>query len=220
MHSGFQPNFEYDSSKLVLACRSCHNKVLAVPLTDVPDVKYGDSEAWLIAKCPQCNEKVFVIFDTLNHYVSRTFPFGYIKSSDYSDDIPENVRIDLAEAELCKRAKAYRASVVMYRRVVENVAKKELGLEKITDNKADNLKKKISLMFSEGLITKPIEQQAQEIREFGNYGAHPADDGLDLEITWEDVELIDDLVWDIVRTIYLQPAKHKKLQEKRTEDKL
>ena len=30
--------------------------------------------------------------------------------------------------------------------------------------------------------------------------------------------LIDDLVWDIIRTIYLQPAKHKKLQAKRSGD--
>ena len=216
MPPGVRPDFKYDSSKLVLTCRNCHNKVLAVALTDVPEVKYGDTEVWLIAKCPQCSEKVFVIFDTLNHYVSRTFPFGYITASDYSDDIPENIRTDLAEAELCRRAQAYRASVVLYRRVVESVAKKELGQKKITDNKADNLKKKITLMFSEGLITKPIEQQAQEIREFGNYGAHPADDGLDLDIGREDVELIDDLVWDIIRTIYIQPANHKKLKTKRT----
>jgi hypothetical protein len=218
MHTGIRPDFEYDSSKLVLTCRSCHNTVLAVAVTNVPEVQYGDSEAWLIAECPQCNEKVFVIYDTLNHHVGRTFPFGYIKATDYSDDIPENIRTDLAEAELCRRAQAYRASVVMYRRVVENIAKKELGQKMITDENADDLKKKIILMFKKGLITKPIEQQAQEIRLFGNYGAHPADDGLDLQIGKEDVELIDDLVWDIIRTIYVQPAKHRKLQSKRTEE--
>lgn len=219
MPPGVRPDFKYDKSKLVLTCRGCHNKVLAVALTDIPGVRYGDSEVWLIAECPQCNEKVFVIFDTLNHHVGRTFPFGYINASDYSEDIPENIRTDLAEAELCRRTQAYRAAVVMYRRVVENVAKKELGVKKIADEKADNLKKKIVLMFKEGLITEPIEQQAQEIREFGNYGAHPADDGLDLDITREDVEQIDDLVWDIIRTTYLQPAKHKKLQAKRKEQK-
>lgn len=219
MPPGFQPDFKYDSSKLVLTCRSCNNKVLAVALTNVPEVRYGDTEVWLIAECPQCNEKVFVIYDTLNHYVGRTFPFGYIKASEYSEDIPENIRNDLAEAELCRRAQAYRVAVVMHRRVVENIAKKELGQKKITDNKATDLKKKITLMFNEGLITKPIEQQAQEIREFGNYGAHPADDGLDLDIGREEVELIDDLVWDIIRTVYIQPAKHKKLQSKRTEQK-
>lgn len=217
MPPGIRPDFRYDSSKLVLTCRNCHNKVLAVAQTAIPEVRYGDMEVWLIAECPQCNEKVFVIYDTLNQRVDRTFPFGYIKASDYSDDIPENIRTDLAEAELCRRTQAYRAAVVLYRRAVENVAKKELGQQKIADAKADNLKKKIALMFTEGLITKQIEQQAQEIREFGNYGAHPADDGLDLDIGREDVELIDDLVWDIVRTIYIQPAKHKKLQTKRTE---
>lgn len=215
MQPSYRPDFSYDSSKLVLTCRSCHNKVLAVALTNVPEVRYGDSEVWLIARCPQCSEKVFVIYDTLNHHVGRTFPFGYIKASDYSEDIPENIRTDLAEAELCRRSQAFRAAVVMQRRVVENIAKKELGQKKITDNKATDLKKKITLMFKEGLITKPIEQQAQEIREFGNYGAHPADDGLDLDIGSEEVELIDELVWDIIRTIYLQPAKHKKLQAKR-----
>lgn len=213
------PNFSYDASKLVLTCRSCRNSVLAVAETEeVWEGGYGDAEAWLVAKCPQCDEKVFVIYDTLNHHVGRTYPFGYIKSSDYSEDIPEELRIDLAEAELCKRAGAFRAAVVLNRRVVENVAKRELGTEKITTARADNLKKKIKLMLNEGIITKATEEQAQEIREFGNYGAHPSDDGLEMDIDRDDVDIIEDLVYDLIKTIYLQPAKHKKLKAKRETD--
>lgn len=222
MMYGIQPGvsgrYQYDPSKLVVTCSGCHNKVLAVEKSKVymgNGVREGT--AWVVAECPDthCRTVVFIEYDTLNTCINRTFPYGYVDAGDYNTAIPENIRRDLAEAEVCRRAKAYRAAVVMQRRVVESIAKQQLGETKITEAKADNLKKKIKLLAKEGLITKQIEDEAQEIREFGNYGAHPSDDGLEPDISYEELELIDSLVYSIVDTIYIKPDKLTKLKAKR-----
>jgi len=215
---GVSGRYEYDPSTLTITCRGCLNRVLAVEKSEVyMGSGAREGTAWVVAECPDrhCHTVVFIEYDTLNHCVHRTYPYGYVEASDFNQAIPDNIRRDLAEAEVCRRAQAYRAAVVMQRRVVESIAKEQLGEVKVKAANADNLKKKIKLLSKEGLITKQIEEEAQEIREFGNYGAHPSDDGLDLDITSEELELIDNLVYSIVDTIYIKPDKLAKLKAKR-----
>lgn len=78
----------------------------------------------------------------------------------------------------------------------------------------DKLWKQIDLLASEGFITKAQAEAAHEIRHFGNFGAHPRDDGLD-DVEREELELIDDLVNNLIMQIYVQTDSIMQLKAKR-----
>lgn len=194
-------------------CRGCHQQVMGIPLTTPQyHISEFDNEAWIVCRCPtRLCELSFVIYDKLNDTVRRVYPLPSFEASNYHEAIPEKIREDLAEADRCFHADAYKAAVTMNRRAVQRIV-----LDKIKD--PDIAKKKlweqIDKLFEEGYITKQLKDTAHEIRHFGNFGAHPSDDQLD-NTTSEDARIVDNLTFDLIRTIYIIPFETQKLQNKR-----
>jgi len=194
-------------------CRGCHQQVRGIPLTEPQyHISEYDDDPWLVVRCPtRLCELSFVIYDRLNDCVRRVYPFPSFDPSDYHKAIPQKIREDLAEADRCYHADAYKAAVTMNRRAVQRIV-----LDKIKDSeiKKKKLWEQIDALFDAGLITKDLKETAHEIRHFGNFGAHPSDDQLD-NTTCEDAELVDRLTMDLIRTIYIVPFETSKLKGKR-----
>jgi hypothetical protein len=201
---------EFDLS---LHCPRCRHQVRAQleagPIYDIGES--GDQHAYLICRCPTRGcVPLFVEYDRLNRHVSEVFPYPNTRASDFSDPIPEAFREDLAEADRCYYARAYKGVVVLSRRVMERLTE-DKGAKK-----GDKLHEKIDFLFSQGTITKSLRDAANEIRFFGNYGAHPRDDALD-DVSREDAEAVRGLAWQFIQDIYIQPHQTAKLTKRRTE---
>jgi len=204
-----------DEINLSYFCRGCKQKVRGKPLTDPQFHISGISGpcAWLICRCPtKLCELSFVIYDKLNDRVQSVYPYSTFNAEDYHESIPEKVRNDLAEAERCFYADAYKGAVTMYRRAIQNII-----LDKIKDPAIKNkrLVDQIDELFNNGFITKDLKETAHEIRHFGNFGVHPSDGALD-NTTNKDAEIIGQLTFDLVRTIYITSYETAKLKQKRT----
>lgn len=213
IHKMHEP-IELEKINLSYYCRGCKQQVRGIPLTD-PQYRISpmSDEPWLIVKCPtHLCELSFVIYDKLNDRVRRVYPLPSFDPSDYHEAIPEKVREDLAEADRCFHADAYKAAVTMNRRAIQRIV-----LDKIKDPeiKKKKLWAQIDALFEKGFITKDLKETAHEIRHFGNFGAHPSDDLLD-NTTLEDAKIIDRLTIDLIRTIYIVPFETNKLKDKRT----
>ncbi len=204
-----------DEINLSYFCRGCKQQVRGIPLTPPQyHISAFDDDPWLIVRCPtRLCELSFVIYNRLNDRIFSVYPLSNSNPQDYHQAIPEKIREDLAESDRCFNANAYKAAVVMNRRAIQNMV-----LDKIEDKSIKNKKlyEQIDALFNAGFITKHLKDTAHEIRHFGNYGAHPQDDNLD-ETTREDVEIIDRLTWDLIRTIYITPFQTKELKAKRDE---
>lgn len=199
--------------KLSYFCRGCHQQVAGVPVSEAT-FRYSDqdNETWLICRCPtpRCDLS-FIIYDKVNDQVRRVYPLSSFNPSDYHKAIPEKIREDLAEADRCYHANAYKAALTMNRRAVQRIVLdkvKEPGIEK------KRLWEQIDALFAAGFITKQLNETAHEIRHFGNFGAHPSDDQLD-NTTEEDAKMVDRLTMDLIRVIYIVPFETAQLKEKR-----
>lgn len=208
--------YEQDDVKkmnLSYFCRGCKQTVMGQAVTEPQyPSRSDDTECWLICRCPtHLCDLTFVIYDRLNSRVRRTYPFSGFDASDYHQSIPENIREDLAEADRCFAADAYKGAMVLLRRVVQDIV-----LDRIEDPiiRNKNLWEQIDELSNNGLITKYLKETAHEIRHFGNFGAHPNDDSLN-KTTSEEVEIVDSLTRDLIRAIYITPFNTDKLKNKR-----
>lgn len=202
-----------DDLDLSYYCRGCKQKVRGVPLTTPQYSRNGlDDDPWLVCKCPtKFCELSFIIYDNLNREIRRVYPLPDFDADDLHEAIPLKVREDIAEAKRCFYADAYRAAVTMYRRAVQNII-----LHKIKDPTIKNkrLWEQIDELFKKGFITSYLKDTAHEIRHFGNFGAHPSDDILD-NTTYDDANIISNLVRDLVVAIYVTPYETDKLKKRR-----
>ncbi len=194
-------------------CRKCKNTVRGIPLTTpVFHISEYDDNPWLIVRCPnRLCELSFIIYDRLNDRVCGVYPLPGFNKDDYHQAIPKQIREDIAEADRCFYAGAYKGTVVMLRRAVQNIVLDKIKNKSIKNNK---LWEQIDFLFDGGFITKHLQESAHEIRHFGNFGAHPADDTLD-KTTIEEAKMVDRLTRDLIRAIYISPYETDQLKKKR-----
>lgn len=196
-------------------CPECKQQVRGVPLTEAFYEHSGISDQWahLIAQCPTkyCG-LAFIVYDRLNYRVARVYPYPSTEAKDFHEGIPEPIREDMAEARRCMYADAYKGVVVMCRRVVQQVVKNKISDPKVWGMK---LYQQIEELFKAGLITKSLKDASTEIRYFGNFGAHPQDDGLD-SISYDDANTINAFTRDLVVDLYVRPFEIVKMTKKRT----
>jgi hypothetical protein len=92
--------------------------------------------------------------------------------------VPEPLRREFEEAQACFKAKAYKATVVMVRQVLEGACEESNVHER-------TLAKSLDKMKADGLIDTIIAEWANALRILGNEGAHytgnplPRDDAED-----------------------------------------
>ena len=126
---------------------------------------------WAIERCQNASCRKLVLVDHQNTgEVNRVFPFAEYELAAGAP-VPEGVREDFREAGLCLGAGCHKASLVMSRRVLQRC----LADQGCTQNK---LVDAINAALSGGVLRKAFHPIAEEIRQYGNLGAHPDDDNL------------------------------------------
>lgn len=156
----------------------------------------GGAGKWKMARCGGCRRPLFVILDEGENRVLRTFPpISLARPSD----IPIGVADDYVEATLCLSVGAYKAAAAMCRRALQAAA-----LEK--GCKRAKLMKQLNELSQKGLLNSSLLKVAHQVRYFGNYGAHPDEDGLG-DVTEKEAETIRDLTWQVLEDLYINPAR-------------
>ena len=143
-------------------------------------------------RCPQCTARHSIVVS-----------MGYVMSLTLMDEIgvppgafPRAVQTSLREMAHSFNAGAIRASVVMLRRALEAACVEKGGAGKTLAQRIADLGKRLALLDD-------IEvAQATATRLFGNYGAHPSDDGLD-DLTAKDVRRAIELGVHLLQQLYL-----------------
>jgi hypothetical protein len=205
-------NYETDPKKfnLDLRCPGCGHLVRAIPETQaVYDISvHSDQMAHLVARCPRKHcDVLFVRYDRLNDCVDRVFPFPENRAETLHSAIPAAIREDVAEARRCWFGGSNKGVVVLSRRAMQSIA-----LDKGASG--DKLADQIASLFRAGQITKSLHDAAHEVRFFGNFGAHPRDDGLDA-ISDSDAKAVMGIVEQLLTDLYVRPHETQQLTAKR-----
>lgn len=126
---------------------------------------------WMIERCQNAKCQKLVLVDLSNTgSINRIFPFANYELAATAP-IPDAIREDFREAGLCLGASCYKASLVMSRRVLQRcLAEQGCAQNKLVDA--------INAALANGTLRKAFHPIAEEIRQFGNLGAHPDDDSL------------------------------------------
>ena len=130
----------------------------------------------VLASCPECYEPMLLGLELYGHQGDREvwsdpwrmFPTDFRR---LSSAIPESIAIDFVEAQRSFRAKAYRASIVMCRRVLE-MTSAELGVRRGT------LAASLDALKEDGHIDSRLYEWATELRLVGNAAAHDIGSGV------------------------------------------
>ena len=153
-------------------CPHCgiHHVQSAVAFNQPLDANNG-ARLWQGVRCQNANCRKLVLVDLQNTgAINRVFPFAEYELSPTAP-IPAEVRNDFREAGICLGAGCYRASLVMSRRVLQRC----LSDQGCAQNK---LVDAINAAITGGILRKAFHPLAEEIRQYGNLGAHPDDDNL------------------------------------------
>ena len=144
------------------------------------------------------NQLKFEVIETYPKYVPKKH-----------DAIPEHIWSDYLEACKCFDIGAYKATVVMCRRMMQNVCLERGAKNKDVNGRWIILRNQIKEAFSERDYSL-IHSIADKIKYFGDYGAHPQDDGID-NVNEGDSKAILDFANTILDMAYIVPWKLKKL---------
>jgi len=161
----------------------------------------GDAEAVVdghprygIMNCVSCGKR-FVAED-LGDGWSAVYP---IQHKSVADDLPEPIRSEFDEANLCYAVGAYRATVTMCHTAMEAVwrMQKASGLNELKEK---------------GIISERLFAQATEIRLWAGIAKHEA---IYEVVSREDAEQLLVYMEDILDAVYVQPARLAALSQKR-----
>jgi Domain of unknown function (DUF4145) len=207
---------ELQERNISTTCPHCGETVALTPAH--PPINTND-RSYFIGFCPNHKRRyckpIFAAYEPVNNLIEERYPIPTFAASSMHKAIPERIREDYTEGTRCMYADSWKAVVVMCRRVVEAVACDKLGA-KAKGPKGDTLKLHalISLLQTEGLITRDLKESADELRHFGNYGAHVQDDGLD-KVKSDEARNVREITWQLLYSIYVAPSKTEELRKSR-----
>ncbi|GEM_PF-1629797 len=144
---------------------------------------YNTTNELMPVRCVNCGS--LMLIQLKDGYVTSQKPYIPFEIKLQKAKVPPDILSDFEEATTCLGMRCLRASVVMARRALQNAC------TQIGANPKDELIKQIKWLFDNNKINDRVYNQATTVRQFGNYGAHPQDDGLD--------KFLDDEAEDIVR---------------------
>jgi hypothetical protein len=142
----------------------------------------------------------------LNFNVLETYP-KYVPQRHES--IPQNIWNDYLEACLCFDVGAFKSSVVMCRRMLQNICLKRGASKKDVNGNRISLRNQIKFAFPHQDYSL-IHAFADKIKYFGDYGAHPQDDNID-DVTLETSKAILDFSYNILDITYIVPWRLSKV---------
>ena len=183
-------------------CLNC-----AVPF-ELP-IEYNEYEGNVL--CPSCKHMHLMSFISgrIKKQELLVTEVLHRKVIEEVPDAPDDINSDLWEAQICVSVNAHKATVVMCRRVLEQLCDDQ-GAQ------GNTLYEKISDLQSRGSISETDEKLFNTIRYFGNYGAHPTQDLLG-EVSKKDSDLVLGVTIHLVRHIYEIPKIIETLEKRRQE---
>ena len=137
------------------------------------DVLYARDGAilWHIVRCQNAAcQRLVLVQSKHTGEIQQVYPFVAYQL-DSTAHVPTEIRDDFREAGICLGAGCYKASLVMSRRVLQRC----LHDQGCTQNK---LVDAINYALQNNILRKAFHPLAEEIRQYGNLGAHPDDDQL------------------------------------------
>jgi len=164
---------EQPQSVRVFVCPHCERPALAsvrgVAVWDGLDKEGIPKEPpaeWMLLQCSECGlVSVQVRADYGDGFDEDDPLIVFPESRHLSFKIPASLRREFEEAQGCFSAKAYGATVVMVRRVLEGTCKENNVQER-------TLVKSLHKLKEDGLIDGTIAEWADALRLLGNEGAH------------------------------------------------
>lgn len=153
---------------------------------------YKVSEIAGLRLCPntECGALVFVVKTIDGSVIS--YPPQLIDFD--ATDLPPKILASLEEAVACHSAKAFRASALMVRRVLEEVCEDKAATGK-------NLKERVAALRSVAVIPDELFDAADELRILGNDAAHVEAKDYDA-IGQAESELAIDLAKELLKAVY------------------
>jgi len=119
----------------------------------------------------------------------------HARSGDLPGSVPKNVLDYYVEATSTFNINAFKASLVMARRALQQ------ALEDKGVTKESNLAGQIDELKRKGLLSDATAKLAHGVRQFGNFGAHPNDDLL-AKVDSDDAKLALDITKKILKELY------------------
>lgn len=191
-------------------CPHCGAKAhLVMEHNDYHIARNGDQYNYITFRCKPCQRLSVRVFHSKQNPYSQDqmlemeswtgeYPAVNTTPNDkFIEFAPEDVIADYTEGLICLANGADKAAVSMFRRAIQN-AMLNLG--------ADSKKDLINQIKGVGSLTKDIQDWAQNIRIFGNWGAHPQDDNLK-EIDHDLALEVKDFVDQFINYVYVMPGK-------------
>ncbi|WP_074475405.1 DUF4145 domain-containing protein [Micromonospora carbonacea] len=160
----------------------------------------------VLSACEHCDDLVIVARE---HFDTNIYDDPVIlwppQERTLNPAIPEALRATHSEARTCYKAKAYRATVVMVRRILEGVCI-ENGLT------GSNLHRNLEALKTQSVIDAKLLEWAHGLRAIGNIGAHytPAN------VSRQDADDALQLSEAIMDYIYVFTAKFEQFQHRKT----
>ena len=193
---------------LITQCPHCSVRhVQTNPRFNEP-LRAGDgSVLWHVLRCqnPQCQRLVLAQV-TAHGTVQGMFPVGSYEL-DTLAQISREIREDFREAGLCLGASCFKASLVMSRRVLQRCLKDQGCTQ-------DKLVDAITHAVQNGIVRKAFHPLAEEIRQYGNLGAHPDDDQL-TAANRENAHQVLEFARLLIHEFYEVPAAADQLKQNR-----
>jgi len=165
----------------------------------IPAITNDDSPHYIsfgVFECQGCHD-LFVA--NKQKYQNSWTPIYPIPHKPISEDIPEPIKSNFEEANLCFAVCAYRASSAMC----------QIALEAIWHNLG---MPDLNTLEKEGIISAGLRQRANEIRLWGNIIKHEA---IVDPVTKEDCEELIEYLNVILDTVYVEPKRFERFQAKR-----
>ncbi|MDL4815311.1 DUF4145 domain-containing protein [Actinomadura opuntiae] len=202
-----------------LACPSCGERGGMTPEAVAGEF---DSEGLVIAICEasnsdlaskraHCSQRV-VLSGSPGHF-RRLWPPA--RSSDADPAIPAPLAASLAEARLCHDVGAHTAASIMVRRTLEGLCA-DRGIGDVTGKGGHkSLHVKLHDLHTAGAITAELLDWALHLKEVGNDAAHD----IAVFATREDAEDAIALAEDMLRHLYVAPARYARAKARRERDR-
>ena len=138
--------------------------------------------------------------------MTHLFPYGELKLNAITP-ISKLIRDDFEEAGVCLSAGCFKASLVMSRRALQRCLKEQ-------DCNQRNLVDAIDAAIKNGILRKSFHDLAEEIRQYGNLGAHPDDDQLE-NVNREAASQVLEFTKLLIHEFYEIPATAARLKANR-----
>jgi len=163
-------------------------------------------------KCPVCGKIIIQLCDQITSLTSPEelvlFP-SELTPPEVNDCIPEFLRKDFQEASMI-RTLSFNASAALSRRCLQNIL-----IQKAKVNPKENLYNQIEYVISNKLLPADLLEILHEVRDIGNFAAHPKFDlqGVILDTTQEEADFNLDVINQLFDYYFIREERIKAIKK-------